>query len=215
MDEITLDQLIEMIKGSDANARAEAWQAAGPLGAAAVKPLMSLFVETDAELNRLTSDPKPNAKKRQKITHVLEVSRAGKRAVWLIVRHAGRPGNDDARKAVEAELCGLLGEDQAVVTRREVLWMLSEIGGDYAVDAIREIPDILQNKDLRDDARCTVQRIPTDYALQTLTDGLEAAPDDYQPAMAQSLRVRGVDVPGIPCEKLTPTKQTNVKPVGR
>ncbi len=192
MDEITLDQILEMIKGSDENARAEAWQSAGPLGAAAVKPLAGLISHEE-----------------------IEVSRAGKRAVWLIVRHVGRPGNDDARKAVEAELCGLLGDDQPVVIRREVLWMLSEIGGDVAVDAIREIPDILEDTDLRDDARCAVQRIPTVYALQTLKDGLEAAPDDYQPALAQSLRVRGVDVPGIACEKLTATKQTNVKPVGR
>jgi hypothetical protein len=48
-----------------------------------------------------------------------------------------------------------------------------------------------------------------------LQEGLEVAPDDYKVNMAQSLRARGVDVPGLPCQKLVPTKQTKVTPVGR
>ena len=192
MDELTLDQLIERIKDPDAQVRAKAWQAAGPIGAKAVEPLAAVMKHDD-----------------------FEVARAAKRGLWVVVRYAGRPGNDEAKKAVEAKLCDLLIDDERDSIRREVLWMLSEIGGDVAVEAIREIPNILFNRDLREDARCALQRIPTDYAVQTLEDGLEEAPDDYKPAIAQSLRVRGVEVSDIPSEKLIPTKQTKVEPVGR
>jgi hypothetical protein len=145
----------------------------------------------------------------------LEVARAAKNALWKIVRHAGRPGADEEQKAVESELCELLGDDQPVPVRREVLWMLSEIGGDLAVESIRQMPNILDNQDLREDARCAVQRIPGDAAIAALKDGLDYAPDDFKPALAAALRARGVEVPGIPDGKLVPTKQTKVTPVGR
>lgn len=93
--------------------------------------------------------------------------------------------------------------------------MLSEIGGDATVEAIREIPDLIDDKDVREDARCALERIPTDFALETLQDGLEAAPADFALAMAQSLRARGVEVDKdkYPCQKLVPTRETSVKPV--
>jgi hypothetical protein len=95
--------------------------------------------------------------------------------------------------------------------------MLSEIGGDEAVQAFRDIPEILENAELREDVRCAVQRIPTPFARDTLVEGLEAAPEDFKLAMAQACRARGVDVDQTryPCQKLVPTKQTDVKPVGR
>ncbi len=193
MDEdLTLDQLIAKIKDQDDKVRAAAWQAAGEVGAPAVKPLAAVLTDAD-----------------------IEISRAAKHALWVIVRHVGRPGAGDEKKPVVAALCGLLGNDQPAAVRREVLWMLSEIGGDEAVEAIRNIPGILENEEIREDARCAVERIPGDAAIQALKDGLEAAPDGYKINMAQSLRVRGVEVPGLPCQKLVPTKQTEVKPVGR
>ena len=112
-------------------------------------------------------------------------------------------------------LIGLLGNDQTDAVRREVFWMLSEIGDDSAVEAVRDIPGILENTSLREDARACVERIPTAFAIQTLQEGLEEAPADYKLNIAQSLRARGVEVPGLPCQKMTPVKQTAVKPVGR
>ena len=44
-----------------------------------------------------------------------------------------RPGANNAKMAVVAKLCGLLGADQPVSVRREVIWMLSEIGGFRAI----------------------------------------------------------------------------------
>ena len=212
MDELTLDALLERIKSDDADVRTAAWLAAGGVGAPAVKPLATIMVETDADVKRLQGQGK-----KKELAQPLEVGRAAKRAIWRIVRTAGAPGEDDAKGAVVAELIDLLGNDQPALVRREVLWMLSEIGGDEAIEAIREIPGILENKAIREDARCCVERIPSQAAVQALADGLEAAPDDFKLAMAQSLRARGVEVDKerYPCRKMVPAKETSVKPVSR
>jgi hypothetical protein len=94
--------------------------------------------------------------------------------------------------------------------RREVVRMLSEIGGNESVPAVSSL---LSHGDLREEARMALERIPGDESLSALKSALNAAPDDFKPNLAQSLRARGVEVQGIPCVKLVPTKQTNVKPL--
>jgi HEAT repeat protein len=139
----------------------------------------------------------------------MEVARAAKRALWKIVRHTGRPKATKEKKAVEAKLLELLGDDQPVSVRREVLWMLSETG---TFKAVKPIAALLSNTRLREDARMALERIPSRGAVKALKAGLKAAPEDFKLNIAQSLRKRGVDVPGLPCVKLVPTKKTNVKP---
>jgi HEAT repeat protein len=175
-----VNRLIKKLKSSDAETRTEAWQSAGDIGAPAVKPLAMVMTDDD-----------------------LEVARAAKRAMWKIVRHTGRPGAPKARIAVVGKLCGLLGADQPVSVRREVLWMLSEIGG---MQAIRPIAELLSDEHLREDARGVLERIPIERAVQALKAGFEVAPEDFKPNLAQSLRKRGVKVEGYPCVKLVPTK---------
>jgi HEAT repeat protein len=191
MDELTLDTLIKQIESDNPDVRTGAWQAAGAVGTPAIKPLAKIVTEAE-----------------------LEVSRAAKRAMWDIVRTVGAPGHDASKKqAVIRELIDLLDEGEPDAIRSEVLWMLSEIGGDETVDAIREIPGILENKAIREDARCCVERIPGQAAIDALLEGLEAAPEDFELALAQSLRARGVavDEERYPCVKLVPTKETEVK----
>lgn len=192
MDELTLTELLERLQSDDPNVRTDAWQAASDVGPQALTSLAKLMVEGE-----------------------LEVGRAAKRGMWKIVRTAGAPGNDAYQKEAEQALIGLVGNGQPDAVRREVFWMLSEIGGDDTVEAIRNIEGILENKALRDDARCCVQRIPTQYAIDTLQEALEAAPPDAQPLIAQALRKRGVKLSEAkyPCQKLVPTKETEVEPV--
>ena len=185
---MTADELVAKLKNQDEKARTDAWFRAGEVGAPAIKPLSMVMVESD-----------------------LEVSRAAKRALWQIARHAGRSDAADQKQAVLAELIGLLNDDQPGVVRREVLWMFSEIGGDESVDPVARL---LTSAELREDARMTLQRIPGDKSLAALKAGLAAAPDDFKPNIAQSLRQRGEEVPGIPCAKLVPSRKTNVKPAG-
>jgi HEAT repeat protein len=182
-----VQKLISKIRDDSAEVRTEAWLSAGEVGAQAVRPLAEAM--TDKKL---------------------EVARAAKRAIWKIVRHAGRPGADNEKRAVVGELVELLGDEQPVPVRREVLWMLSEIG---TRRSIKPIAALLSNKELREDARMVLQRIPSKGALAALKAGLEAAPEDFKLNIAQSLRQRGVEVSGYPCVKLVPTKKTNVKPL--
>jgi len=182
-----VDKLIAKIKDKSDKVRAEAWLSAGEVGAPAVKPLAAVMTDKD-----------------------LEVARAAKRGLWKIVRYVGRRGKGDEKRAVIAELVALLGDDQPTPVRREVLWMLSEIGQNKTVEAVAAL---LSNSELREDARMVLQRIPGRRSLVALRAGLKAAPKDFKINIAQSLRQRGVRVRGLPCVKLVPTKKTNVKPV--
>jgi HEAT repeat protein len=182
-----VDELIAGIKSGSDKVRTEAWLNASEAGAPAVKPLAKVMTDND-----------------------LEIARAAKRALWKIVRHTGRPKANKERRAVETELAELLGKDQSVAVRREVLWMLSEIGARRSIEAVA---GLLKNEDLREDARMSLERIPNRRALTALKAGFEAAPEDFKPNIAQSLRKRGEEVAGYPCKKLVPTKKTDVKPL--
>ena len=185
VEKISLDDFISRIKTADDQVRGPAWQNAVTFGASAVKPLAEVMVHPD-----------------------FEISRAAKRALWKIVRHAGRPGAATERKTVARELVSLLGGGNPN-TRCEALWMLSEIGGDEAVPAVATL---LTRQEAREDARATLQRVPGEKSLAALKAALANAPQDYKPALAVSLRVRGEKINNYPSQKLVPTKRTEVKP---
>ncbi len=182
-----VNKLIAKIKDKSDKVRAEAWLSAGEVGAPAVRPLAAVMTDKD-----------------------LEVARAAKRGLWKIVRYVGRPGAGSEKRAVTAELIALLSDNQPTPVRREVLWMLSEIGQNKAVEAVASL---LSNSELREDARMVLQRIPGRKSIAALRAGLKAAPRNFKINIAQSLRQRGVRVRGLPCVKLVPTKKTNVKPM--
>ena len=142
----------------------------------------------------------------------VEVARAAKRSMWKTVRRVGRPGAEDEKRVVVAELVGLLQEGQPAAVYREVLRMLSEIG---AAESVGAIAVLLSNKTAREDARMALERIPGEESLAALKSALETAPADFKTNLAQSLRARGMQVPGLPCRKLKPTKQTKVTPASQ
>ena len=110
--------LIAKLKSQDEKVRTQAWLGAGRVGAAAVKPL----AETMADAHR-------------------EVALAAKRALAQIVHDAGRPGGRRQAGPSCAKLPLLLGDDHPVAVRREVLWLISEIGGDESVNAVAALFD--------------------------------------------------------------------------
>ncbi len=189
MEELTLDMLLAKIRDNDANVRLAAMQAAGPIGAAALEPLAKIV--TDGSL---------------------EVSRMALRAMWQIVRHVGRPGADAEKAQSVAKLLEMLADGQPVAIRREVLWMVSELGTDESVVPVAKL---LGSPELREDARGALQRIPGDNAVAALRNAFGSASGDFRAALACALRARGVEVAEPPCPKLVPTKATSVKPVGR
>ena len=134
-----------------------------------------------------------------------------KRTLWKAVRRAGRPGADDEKLQMVTELIAALNDDLPPAAGREVLWMLSEIGGPESVDSIAIL---LSHRVLREDARMALERIPGNESLAALQSALDTVSDDFTTNVAQSLRRRGVKVAGHPCQKLVPSKQTRVKGVG-
>lgn len=186
---MNVSELIAGIRSDDLQVRAEAWRHAGPVGPAALPELAELVLHDD-----------------------IEVSRAARRAMWKIVRHAGRPGADAEKAATVRGLLDLLEDRIHPVVSIEVMWMLSEIGGDESVEAIASL---LRDERTREDARMVLERIEGPASLAALQSALENAPDDFKLNIAQSLRQRGVQVDGLPCQKLVPIRQTDVRPVGR
>jgi HEAT repeat protein len=189
MEELTLDLLIKNIQSTDDTVRAAARDAAGPLGAKAVLPLAK--IATSGEL---------------------EIARAAKRAILNIVYFAGRPGAEAEAKAVAAELLKLLGDSEPLQFRRDVLWMTWQIAGEEAVEPVAAL---LAIDELREDARMALERLPGAGATAALQAGRARVSEAEKPAFAHSLRVRGVEVAGVPDLRLKPTKKTSVQPVGR
>ena len=183
----TVDELIAKLKDKNDDVRAEALGSAAKIGAPAVNPLAKVIADKD-----------------------IEVSRAGKRALWKIVRHVGRPGADKEKQAIVVRLKELLGNEQPALVRREALWMLSEICGSESVDAIAAL---LPVEDLREDARMVLERIPGSESLDALKREMRVGADDFKLNIAQSLRKRGLRIRRFNCVKLVPTKQTKVKPL--
>lgn len=179
-----VNELIAKIKSTDDAVRGPAWQAAGPVGAPAIVPLGQVMTDDQ-----------------------FEIARSAKRAIERIVRHAGRPGADAERKAAQTELVKLLTHAAAPV-RSHAAWMLSEIGDDVA---IAPMAALLSDGEVREDARCALERIPGAAATRALKQALAGAPEAFKYALAHSLRVRGETVEGYPSQKLVPTKQTGVK----
>ena len=182
-----VDDLIAGLRSKNDNARAEALGSAAKVGAPAVNALGKVIADKD-----------------------IEVSRAGKRALWKIVRHAGRPGAEQEKQAVVVRLRELLGSDQPPSVRREVLWMLSEIGGN---ESVNDIAALLPVEGLREDARMVLDRIPGSESFDALKQEMRIGADDFKQNLAQSLRKRGLNIRRLKCVKLVPTKQTKVKPL--
>ena len=180
-------KLIADIKTGDDQLRTTAWFNAGKIGASAVKPLAQVMTEAK-----------------------LEVARAAKNGLWKITRYVGRPGASAEKEAVLTELIAVLKTVSNVAVKREVLWMLSEIGSD---ESVAPIVSWLAHKELREDARMALERIPCQKSLAALKTALSTAGDDFRLNIAQSLRQRGVKVEGHPCVKRVPSKETRVEPV--
>lgn len=183
-DSAAVTELVAKIQSPDDALRGPVWQNAGPVGAPAVAPLGDVMTHPH-----------------------FEIARAARRAIERIVRHAGRPGAEAERRAVAAELVKLLAHQQASV-RRHALWMLSEIGDDPAVAPMARL---LDDPEVREDARCALEGIPGPVATAALKKAMAAAPEAFKYALAHSLRVRGERIEGYPSQKRVPTKATRVK----
>ncbi|UCF38288.1 MAG: hypothetical protein JSU96_05405 [Acidobacteriota bacterium] len=177
MKEAQIEQLIAGIKSQEPEQRTVAWRSAGSVGAPAIQPLASLAAERNHE-----------------------VGRAANRAIWQIVRSAGTPGQEEGKSEVIGALKALLTGETPVSLQRDIIWMLSEIAcADCVAD---DLSALLQSPELREDARCALERIPGQSSLNALREALQTVPEDFKMNIVQSLRAKGEEVPGYPCRKL-------------
>ncbi len=183
-DGVEADKLIAQLQSQDENVRGEAWQGAATVGWSGVKPIALLMTHQD-----------------------LEIARAAKRALWKIVRHAGRPKAEKERQSVQAELVALLKAPPATV-QCEAAWMLSEIGD---ASSVQELARQLKQIEVREAARCALERLPGPRAIRALKQALKSAPEDFRPALASSLRARGRKVADYANQKLHPSRKTTVE----
>jgi HEAT repeat protein len=173
------EDLVQRIQNGDDAVSGAAWQSAETFGAQAVRPLAGLLTHPD-----------------------FEISRKARRALYRIVHHAGRPGAAHESSAAQVELVSLLGSPTPEV-RRQVVWMLSEIAGP---DALAPMAALLSDPEVREDARCAVQRVPGKRVSAVLWSAFKQAPEDFKFALADALRQRGEKVKGYPTRKLVPTR---------
>lgn len=183
----TVPELIARLRQKTQPGDVPAWQTAGPLGAAAVKPLAELLPDPD-----------------------FETQRAARQALHQVICFAGKPGSPQAAQAVEKELLLLLHHRHTQV-RRDALWLLSEIGSETSVAPIARL---LNDPDAREDARCALLRLPFPQCVAALKSALQDSPEAFKPALADALRLKGETVEGYPSRKKTPVGQTEVKPFG-
>ena len=183
---LTVDELLTAIRSADADVRTAAWLRGGEVGPPALAPLAEVVAHGE-----------------------LEVSRAATRAMWVISRSVGAPGATGKPETVSA-LVQLLGDVWPVEVRREVLWMLSEIAGS---ESVRPIANLLEHPELQEDCRLVLERIPGQAAVDALQAAMSKVPESFQYHLAQSLRARGVEVSGYPCQKLVPQRETRVRPL--
>lgn len=177
--------LIAKLGNPDDSVRGPAWQQAWSMGPSVVGPLIAAMGGNDHE-----------------------TVRAAKRALWNVVDHSGRPGaSSDRHAVVKALIAGLNGGGLPVVVSRELLWMLSTIGEN---DAVGVVASRLADPELREDARCVLQRFPGRSATEALRDALKKATDDFAVALADALRARGESVKDQPSRRLVPVKATGV-----
>lgn len=175
---MTVDRLIRGLRAQRPSHREEALRGAPEVGVAAIAALGALAQDDNHDLRRRAT-----------------------RALWAVVRRAGRLGADADRAGACGALLTLLHDARAEALRRDALAMLGELAGAAEVPAIAAL---LDDAAVREDARMALENIPEDAARAALEDALARADDAFKPAIAQSLRARGVATPDFPCVKRVP-----------
>ena len=159
-------ELIQKIQSSDADARYAAWRAAGPAGSAAV-----------AKLGELLASPDKG------------VAKAAKGALETIAYYSTRPGAAAEAEAVSRELLKIGGSQLPRGARAEAIHLLGFTADHRSVPGLAQL---LNDPDMRDEARMALEQIPGGASLDALKGAVGRAPADFQPALQQSIHNRAL-----------------------
>ncbi len=189
MTPIPVPDLLARLGEKEVPGHEPAWQLAWTAGTAAVRPLLRAMADADTER-----------------------ARSAVRALWNIVEHSTAPERKEVRAGVKLEITSVLETGASTVpVARELLWMLSIVGED---DAVANVARYLDHAELREDARCVLQRIPGSGATSALKAALKSASGDFASALADALRGRGETIREHPSVKKAPSRVTMVGKVG-
>jgi HEAT repeat protein len=156
-----LEAWLQRLQSPDAGVREAAWLEAARYGPGAIRPLGGLMAGEDKTSGR-----------------------AARLAMEVIVSDAGAPGAGGKRAAVSRAICEVLKSEQPAATRAVEMRMLGLVGGDEVVPTL---VGLLADKDVADDARQALERIPGQAATMALLQALSAAPVERKPGFVNSL----------------------------
>ncbi len=175
-DDARVKALLEKVTSSSADTRFASRSEAAQVGAPAVAPLAKLIGEV------------PEAIKEGK--QRLEVAITARAALERAVHHAGRPGADAERKAVAAELAGVLAGEPPAKVKREVLHLIAHVAGDDEVSRVAKLLDDA-DKNVRETARLALERIPGPASLSALVEAAKGHADERKPDLLFSIGKKG------------------------
>ena len=162
-----MEEWLARVASPDGNVRQAAWLEAAKYGAPAIVPLGQLLAGEDKS-----------------------VARAARLAMEVIVADAGKPGNEAKRAATSRALGEALKTQPPVTARQTEIRMLALVGGDEAAPLLGSL---LADKDVGEDARQALARIPGPAATQALIEGLSHAAPERQVGFINALARRGAN----------------------
>lgn len=163
---IEAKDLLDQLQSPDANVRLNAWKSAGPAGASAVSGLSDLMASPDKSIAKCATG-----------------------ALQNVAHYAARPGATKEAQAVTTALLKLADSTRPRKVRAEALTLVGAIGDARAVPILTKL---LADKDVREEARMALERIPGSASLNALKKAMASAPDDYKGSLQQSIQARTV-----------------------
>lgn len=114
-------------------------------------------------------------------------AKAALEALRRVAHHCARPRSGNERQTAARELTKLTGASFPRSVRREALHLLGLVGRAESVGAIAAL---LEDADVREDARLALERIPDAAAERAIRRAAEKAHGDFRSALDLSLSAR-------------------------
>lgn len=164
----TLNSLLAAIQHGDTNARVSAVKQSVLVGTSAIVPL-----------GQIAGGDDPAA------------ARAATEALSRIAYHAGRPKAGKERKDAVARLTELAQASYPRALRAQAVFLMGAIAGS---EGVKPLALLLEDRDLAEDARMALTRIPGREAEAALRAALQKAPENRKGAFEQSLKHRAISM---------------------
>ncbi|MCC6729794.1 MAG: hypothetical protein IT208_10695 [Chthonomonadales bacterium] len=114
-------------------------------------------------------------------------ARAALEALRRVALHCGRPRAPQERQAAAAALLKLAGPGRPRRVRTEALHLLGVVA---RPDDVAGLAALLEDEEVREDARMALERVPGRSANAALRKALAEGSAEFRPAVEQSLRRR-------------------------